>query len=451
MPAASVVVALVIVAQAAAASSPKATRLDRLTWPEAEAILGRDTVVVVPLGAAAAEHGRHLKLGTDFALAEYLTRRIADASSVIIAPPLPYHYYPAFAEYPGSTTLALETARDLTADAVRSLARFGPRRFYVLNLAISAEEALQPAAAALASEGILLRYTDLSAQLAEAARPVREQPRGSHADEVETSMMLYVDPGSVDMQKAARDLSPEPRPFRLTRSPGDAGTYSPTGIWGDATLATREKGRVIVEGLLTSILDDIEQLRRAMLPPVAPPAPPVAPRTHSRPPPGSGSLGGPAEPRTCTPGDERTIHRIAEAFSVAWNNQNFEALGSLWSRDGDILHPDGLVERGVQVITENRRELFTRREYRHSRHPLTLGLIRCLTADVAVADGKWELRGVTDSAGKPLPIMEGLVTLAVKRNESGGWKIEAYRYTFKPAIATLPPSILKRPGYPSGQ
>ena len=42
-------------------------------------------------------------------------------------------------------------------------------------------------------------------------------------------------------------------------------------------------------------------------------------------------------------------------------------------------------------------------------------MIRCLSNDIAIADGKWELRGVLDSAGKLLPMMEGQVTLVVRR------------------------------------
>jgi creatinine amidohydrolase len=78
---------------------------------------------------------------------------VLDAAAVIVAPLLPYHYYPAFADYPGSTSLALQTARDLTTDVVRSLARSGPRRFYVLNTAIPATPALDRAASALVAEG----------------------------------------------------------------------------------------------------------------------------------------------------------------------------------------------------------------------------------------------------------------------------------------------------------
>ena len=103
------------------------------------------------------------------------------------------------------------------------------------------------------------------------------------------------------------------------------------------------------------------------------------------------------------------------------------------------------------MIAANRRELFTRREYRHSRHPLTFTMVRCVGADVAVADGKWELREVLDNTGKVLPTMQGPVTVVTSRL-GGGWLIEAYRYSFRvPATAPTPPTILKRPGYPGGQ
>jgi ketosteroid isomerase-like protein len=90
-----------------------------------------------------------------------------------------------------------------------------------------------------------------------------------------------------------------------------------------------------------------------------------------------------------------------------------------------------------------------RQEYRSSKHPLTFGNVRCITADTAVVDGKWELRGVFDASGKPLPTYEGLLTLVMARGQTGGWAIEAYRYTQKPAAAPMP-TWLKRPGYPGG-
>lgn len=261
----AVTVQLTVSAQTRKPKPTKGLLLEDLTWVEAEKVLTADTVVVIPLGAAAKEHGPHLKLKNDFLIAEYLKRRVLRQSKVIVAPTLNYHFYPAFVEYPGSTTLRLETARDMVVDICRTLARFGPRRFYILNTGISTIRALKPTADLLAAEGILLRYTDLK-MTEPVEKQIKQEEGGTHADEMETSMMLYMAPTTVDMKKAVKDYHPENGRGGLTRNPNGAGVYSPTGIWGDPTLATLAKGRKITEALVSGILQEIEELRSAALP-----------------------------------------------------------------------------------------------------------------------------------------------------------------------------------------
>ena len=254
-------VALLAAAPLAAQSRQPGVLLADLTWVQAESLLTRDAVVVIPLGAAAKEHGPHLRLDNDLSLAAWFTRRVQAAARVIIAPTITYHFYPAFVEYPGSTHLRFDVARDLVVDIVESLARAGPRRFYVLNTGVSTLRPLAAAAETLATRGIVLRYTNILTAGAEAEARVRQQEAGTHADELETSMMLYMDPSRVDMRLARRDISSRESRGRLTRDPNGPGVYSPTGIWGDATLATVEKGRVVAEATLAAILRDIEALR----------------------------------------------------------------------------------------------------------------------------------------------------------------------------------------------
>ncbi len=247
-------------------SPAKGVELADLSWQEAEGVLTPDAVVVIALGAAAKEHGPHLRLDNDFQMAEYLKRRILESSDVVVAPTITYHFYPAFLEYPGSTHLRFETARDLVVDIVTSLAGYGPKRFYVLNTGVSTVRPLAAAAERLAEQGILLRYTDILAVAGEAEARVREQEAGTHADEIETSMMLYIAPDRVDMSKAMKEISARQGRGGLTRVHGNPGIYSASGIWGDATLATVEKGRVVVEATVAGILRDIEALRLASLP-----------------------------------------------------------------------------------------------------------------------------------------------------------------------------------------
>jgi len=220
-------------------------QLSKLSWLDARHALTAETIVLIPLGAAAKEHGPHLRLDNDRILAEYLAGRVAEQENVVVAPTLTYHFYPAFVAYAGSTSLRLETARDMVIDVIASLAAFGPRRFYVLNTGVSTVRALEPAAAALAERGVVMHFT---------------RKGGSHADEIETSMMLYIDPQCVDMSKAADDYHPGNGP--LTPNAGETGVYSATGIYGNATLATVEKGRIIVEATVADLIHDVSALRR---------------------------------------------------------------------------------------------------------------------------------------------------------------------------------------------
>jgi creatinine amidohydrolase len=275
---AAILMAATVGAGSTAAATGPGVVLEDLTWIEAEKVLTPDAVVVIPLGAESKEHGPHLKLGNDFVMARYLAGRVREGSRVVVAPTVNYSYYPAFVEYPGSTSLTLETSRDMIVEICRGLARFGPKRFYVLNTGVSTASALKPAAAALAAEGILMRYTDVLTITEDVEAKISQQEGGTHADEIETSMMLSMSPEDVDMSKAVKDYHPG-KGKGLTRDPSKKDmAYSASGVYGDATLATKEKGRIVTEALVARTLREIEDLRGAPLPAAAPLVPSPAVR-----------------------------------------------------------------------------------------------------------------------------------------------------------------------------
>jgi creatinine amidohydrolase len=434
---------------AAQGQRPSGVALADLAWPEAEKILTPASVVVLPVGAAAVQHGHHLRLNTDERLTRHLAGRVQAAASVVIAPPLTYHFYPTFLEYPGSTSLSHNTSRDMTVEIVRTLAKYGPRRFYVLNTGTTTMFPLKDAADTLAGDGILLGYTDMRYHLAAARVSRRQAPaRGGalHADEAITSMMLAVDPASVDMSKAVREYGAGSG--ALTRQQDAKGLYSASGVVGDPTLSSKEQGQAYIDALVAGVLDDIESIRAARLPiakGAAAPPPPPAPRQAQRP-----------EERSqngCTPGEERTIRAIGERFSYLWRQMDAENISRLFMPDGDMRHPDGTIERGQTVLFQNRLELFKIRDYRGSVHPVQLNDIRCLAGGTAIADGKWELRfdGPPSREAQrrglgPRRLHTGLCTLVLVRGESN-WSIQAWRYTINPPDGEPPPTTLKQPGF----
>ncbi len=241
--------------------SVKSVWLERLTWLEAERVLREYEVVLIPLGARTKEHGPHMPLNTDWLMAEYLAERVAAEVPVVVMPTIQYGYYPSFLEYPGSVSIGRETFKEFVKDICRSLARHGARKFYILNTGVSTLQPLGEAAEELEAEGIRLRYIDILRAGREVKERLREQEGGTHADELETSMMLYIKPEVVDMSKAVKDYHPLGG-RGLTRDPEnrEAGAYSPTGIYGDPTLASREKGRLIVEARIRDIISEIKEL-----------------------------------------------------------------------------------------------------------------------------------------------------------------------------------------------
>ncbi len=240
----------------------KSLMLENLTWVEAEKALKGYDVALIALGARTKEHGPHLPLKTDYALAEYLMKRAADEVPVIVLPTLQYGYYPAFLEYPGSISIGAGTFKNVVMDICKSMRGYGMKKFYVLNTGVSTIAPLAEAEKELAALGITMRSFNILEADAKLPAGLLKQDGGTHADEGETSMMLYIAPEMVDMSKAVRDFDARPGRHGLTRDPNGAGSFSTTGIFGDPTLATREKGCVIVEATVREIVRQLRELIR---------------------------------------------------------------------------------------------------------------------------------------------------------------------------------------------
>ena len=244
----------------------KSVWIEGLTWVEAEEVLGEYEVVMIPLGARTKEHGPHLPLNNDWIMAEYLAGRVAAEVPVVVMPTIQYGYYPSFLEYPGSVSLKLETFKELLKDICVSMSGYGARKFYVLNTGVSTIRGLKPVADELREMGIEMRYTDILEAGRDAEEGISEQEGGTHADEMETSMMLFIRPEVVDMGRAVKDYHPLDGQG-LTRDPEnkDAGAYSASGVYGDATLATMEKGEIAVEARVRHIIEELKEFIREWL------------------------------------------------------------------------------------------------------------------------------------------------------------------------------------------
>jgi creatinine amidohydrolase len=237
----------------------------RLSWDQVAARIETGVAAVLPIGAGAKEHGLHLPMNTDQIQAEWLAGRIAREIDALIWPTLSYGHYPAFVNYAGSVSLSAKTFKAVVSKIVTGLTGFGVRAVLVVDTGIST---LRPVAEALAAVDHAGKAHHLRVhegpRYREAVERLCEQGAGSHADEMETARMLALAPELVDMSRAA--ASPPGKGGAagpLTPSDPRSANYSPSGSWGDPSLASREKG----EALIAAMAEDVvEMARRAVAP-----------------------------------------------------------------------------------------------------------------------------------------------------------------------------------------
>lgn len=242
-------------------------KMAEITWLEIRQAFKAGWPVVIPLGAECKEHGLHLPMNTDFLLAEYFAKWIKDNYPVLIAPTISYSYFPAFCDYDGSTTLSEITARnsiieiiDVWATQMNACNAENQKKVYVFNTGISSNKPLNAAREKLKEKDILLEYFDLSMLYEHPdIKKIMQQKLGTHADEIETSMMLYIKPEIVHMEKAKPELTDHPG--ALTPNPDATDkAYSATGAWGDPTKATREKGEIAVNLIKNMLKKQLAEL-----------------------------------------------------------------------------------------------------------------------------------------------------------------------------------------------
>ncbi|MGJ3253560.1 MAG: creatininase family protein [Elainellaceae cyanobacterium] len=250
-----------------------------LSWTDIHAIRDKANVVLVqPIGAIE-QHGPHLPLIVDAAIGTaVLGKALEKLESEIPAYALPPLYYGKSNEhwhFPGTVTLTAQTLITMLMEIADSLYRAGFRKLVLMN-----SHGGQPQIMEIVARDLHQRHDDFMVfplftwkvpnRASDLISP-KEKELGIHAGDAETSIMLSILPDQVKMNRAMTEyphglpddslLSMEGKlPFAwVTRD------LSRSGVLGDPTVATKEKGDRILESVSdgwVNVIRDIHRFRQ---------------------------------------------------------------------------------------------------------------------------------------------------------------------------------------------
>ena len=219
------------------------TSLDGLAWPVVEHVAAT-SILAIPLGSTE-QHGPHLPLGTDTAIAVALAERLAIARrDVIVAPALPYGSAGEHAGFAGTLSIGAAALELVLVELIRSADAFGGA------VLVSAHGGnLRPLTAATR----ILR--DEGRRVLAWSPTIRESD--AHAGRTETSMLLALRPSAVTLAAAAPgDTRPIAELLPLLEREGVA-AVSPNGVLGDPAGASADEGDALLNALTAHLADAV--------------------------------------------------------------------------------------------------------------------------------------------------------------------------------------------------
>ena len=265
---------------------PELWRYEKLTWPEINDAIEASKPVVVPIGSTE-QHGPHLPLDVDVVcpvgVAEAAARLVPD--KVLVMPPFVHGYTAHVMDFPGTVNVHWETFINCIVDVGKSLAYHGSKKIILLNGHGSNAPNLDLAARRVNletdAECCFANWWDLlnvDKAFMEGWRESKFPGGCAHACELETSVYLHLDEENVRKEKIADgDIAfhryQSDFQWMDLKSLGPAqvtswtASYSDSGVLGQATLASKEKGRLAVDEAGKQLARWIEEFGQRPKPP----------------------------------------------------------------------------------------------------------------------------------------------------------------------------------------
>ena len=199
-------------------------------------------LAILPVGSVE-QHGPHLPVMTDWAIAAELGRAVAEKMNAFLLPALPISTCREQMGKKGSVWMEPVTFYQMMTDIILSLKTQGFKKVGILQChgGIFIMTPLVRDLNAKFNPELMVANVDPCTFWPVLYREgIIETDTELHAGEVETSQMLAIAPETVHMDRAVDFVPAISRPYL---SYGSIFRASPTGVWGEPSKASAEKGR----------------------------------------------------------------------------------------------------------------------------------------------------------------------------------------------------------------
>ncbi|MCG6911952.1 MAG: creatininase family protein [Deltaproteobacteria bacterium] len=244
-----------------------------LSWPEARDRLEKVDTALLPVGSIE-QHGPHLPLDTDAYDANYLALRVAEACSdpkPLVLPYIPYGVAYHHHGFKGTVSISNDVLAKLVYDIGMSASHNGINKLVIINAHGGNSPALNYAAQMINRDAHVFVCVDTGETSDVDIYALIDTPNDVHAGEMETSTSLAVRPHLVNMSRARTEIPEFSSRYLDFTSIRGVSWYAYTqkisnsGVMGDPTKASAEKGKKIWEIMIAHLVALVEDLKSMTL------------------------------------------------------------------------------------------------------------------------------------------------------------------------------------------
>jgi creatinine amidohydrolase len=203
-------------------------------------------LAIIPVGSVE-QHGPHLPVMTDWAVATELGKRVQQLAGGFLLPALPISTCREQMGKKGAVWMEPPTFYSMMTDIILSLKTQGFKKVLILQChggIFIMTPIVRDLNAKYNPELMVYNFDPITVWPRLYEEGILEDNTELHAGEGETSMMLAIAPETVHMEKAVDCVPDVPRSYL---NYGCLLRYTPSGVWGKATLGTAEKGERMLE------------------------------------------------------------------------------------------------------------------------------------------------------------------------------------------------------------